>query len=90
MLEGAVKKAKTTETEAVVHALKDLTVKSPVGVGPNGTVTMRGRDNQLINYAMGWGVTISQDPYLTDIVPGSWDEILKEETAWLKNKGWLQ
>ncbi len=90
LLEGAVKKAKTTETEAVVHALKDLTVKSPVGIGPNGTVTMRGRDNQLINYAIGFGVTISQDPYLTDIVPGSWDETVKEETAWLKNKGWLQ
>jgi branched-chain amino acid transport system substrate-binding protein len=90
LLEGAVKKAKTTETEAVVRALKDLTVKAPQGVGPNGTVTMRGRDGQLINYATGWGVTISDDPYLTDITPGSWDDILKEETAWLKNKGWLQ
>ena len=90
LLEEAVKKARTTETEAVVRALKDLTVKAPTGVGPNGTVTMRGRDNQLINYALGWGVTISNEPYLTDIVPGSWDEMLKEETSWLKNKGWLQ
>jgi len=90
LLEGAVKKAKTTETEAVVRALKDLTARSPIGVGPNGTVAMRGRDNQLINYATGWGITISDEPYLTDIVPGSWDEMLKEETAWLKNKGWLQ
>ena len=90
LLEGAVKKAKTTETEAVVRALKDLTVKSPIGVGPNGTVTMRGRDNELINWAVGWGVTTSQEPYLTDIVPGSWDEMLQEETVWLKNKGWLQ
>jgi len=90
LLEEAVKRAKTTETDAVIRALKDLTVKSPIGVGPNGTVAMRARDNQLINYAMGWGITISQEPYLTDIVPGSWDEMLKEETAWLKNKGWLQ
>jgi branched-chain amino acid transport system substrate-binding protein len=89
LLEGAVKKAKTTETEAVIRALKDLTVKSPIGVGPNGTVTMRGRDGQLIYWALGWGVTTSQEPYLTDIVPGSWDEMLKEEAAWLKNKGWL-
>jgi branched-chain amino acid transport system substrate-binding protein len=90
LFEGAVKKAKTTETEAVIRALKDLTVKAPTGAGPNGTVTMRGRDGQLINYAGGWGVTSSDEPYLTDIVPGSWDDILKEETAWLKNKGWLQ
>jgi branched-chain amino acid transport system substrate-binding protein len=89
-IEEAVKKAKTTETEAVIRALKDLTVKAPTGVGPNGTVTLRGRDNQLINYAVAWGVTISQEPYLTDIVPASWDQILKEETAWLKDKGWLQ
>ena len=90
LLEAAVNKAKTTETEAVVRALKDLTVKAPTGVGPNGTVTMRGRDGQLINYGTGFGVTISEEPYLKDIVAGSWDEILKEETAYLKNKGWLQ
>jgi branched-chain amino acid transport system substrate-binding protein len=88
LLEAAVNKAKTTETEAVIRALKDSTVKSPMGVGPNGTVTLRGRDNQLINYAAGWGVTISHDPYLTDIVAGSWDDMLKEETAWVKSKGW--
>ena len=73
MLEEAVKKAKTTDTEAVLKALKDLTVKAPTGMGKNGTVTMRGRDNQLIYYAMGWGVTISQEPYLKDIVPGNWE-----------------
>ena len=84
-----MKKAKTTETEAVIRALKDLTVKSPIGVGPNGTVTMRGRDGQLIYWELGWGVTIAEEPYSKDIVPGSWDEMLKEETAWLKNKGWL-
>ena len=55
----------------------------------DGTVTMRGRDGQLIYWALGWGVTIAEEPYLKDIVPGSWDEMLKEETAWLKNKGWL-
>ncbi len=90
LLEEAVKRAKTTETMAVISALKDLTVKDPVGAGRNGTVTMRGRDGQLINYAMGWGVSTSEDPYMKDIVPGSWDEILKEEATWLKTKGWLE
>lgn len=89
LFEEAVKKAKTTENEAVIRALKDLSVKAPTGVGPNGTVTIRGRDGQLINYAMGWGVTIPDEPYLTNIVSGSWDEIISEETAWLKKKGWL-
>ena len=89
VLEEAVKKAKTTDTEAVLKTLKDLTVKTPTGLGDNGTVTMRGRDNQLIYYAMGWGVTVSQEPYLKDIVPGNWNVMLAEETEWLKKKGWL-
>ena len=32
LLEEAVKKAKTTDTEAVIKALKDLTVKAPTGM----------------------------------------------------------
>ena len=89
LLEGAVKKAKTTDTEAVLNALKDLSVKAPTGMGKNGTVTMRGRDNQLIYYAMGWGVTISQEPYLKDVVPCNWEDVFSQETEWLKKKGWL-
>jgi branched-chain amino acid transport system substrate-binding protein len=89
LLEEAVKKAKTTDTEAVLKTLKDLSVKAPTGVGKNGAVTMRGRDNQLIYYAMGWGNTVSQEPYLKDIVAGNWNEMLAEETEWLKKKGWL-
>lgn len=89
LLEEAVKKANTTETEAVIRALEGLSVKAPVGMGPNGTVEMRSRDHQLINYAMGWGVTLAGEPFLTDIEAGSWDEVIAEETIWLKNKGWL-
>ncbi len=89
LLEQAVKKAKTTDAEAVVKALEDLSVKAPTGVGKNGTVTMRGRDHQLIYYAMGWGKTVSQDPYLQDVVAGNWNDMLVEETEWLKKKGWL-
>ena len=89
LLGEAVKKANTTETEAVVKALGDLTVKDPIGMGPNGAVTMRGRDNQLLYYAVGWGETIPQDPYLKDIFGPNWNEMLAEETEWLKSRGWL-
>jgi len=89
LIEAAVKKAGTTENNAVISALKDLSVKAPTGVGPGGTVTMRGRDHQLINYAVGWGVTVPGEPYLANIVGGSWEEIIQEETIWLKKKGWL-
>ena len=39
---------------------------------------MRGRDNQLIYYATGWGNTVSQEPYLKDIVAGNWEEMLSK------------
>ena len=89
LIEEAVKKAKTTDTDAVMKALRDLSVKAPIGMGKNGTVTMRGRDGQLIYYAIGWGPTLPNDPFMTDIVAGNWDEMLAEETDWLKGKGWL-
>ena len=89
LIEAAVKKAGTTENEAVIRALDDLSAKVPTGVGPGGTVTMRARDHQLINYADGFGVTIPEEPFLANIVPGSWDKIIEEETIWLKKKGWL-
>lgn len=89
LLEEAVKKAKTTENEAVIRAMNDLSVKAPIGSGSNAMVTMRGRDHQMINYAVGCGVTMSEAPYLKNIVYASWDEIMKDESAWMKNKGYL-
>jgi branched-chain amino acid transport system substrate-binding protein len=89
LLEEAVKKAKSTENEAVIRAMNDLSVKAPIGTGSNSMVTMRGRDHQLINYAVGCGTTISEAPYLKNIVYASWDEIMKDESVWMKNKGYL-
>jgi branched-chain amino acid transport system substrate-binding protein len=88
-LEAAVKKAKTTDAEAVIKALEGLTVQAPTALGKNGTVTMRARDHQIIYHALGWGVTISEEPYLKDVVACNWDELLAEETEWLEKKGWL-
>jgi branched-chain amino acid transport system substrate-binding protein len=88
-IEEAVKKTRSLDNELVIRALEDLAIRGPGGVGRDGTVTIRGRDHQLINYAEGCGITISEEPYLTNIVMGSWDKIIEEETLWLKRKGWL-
>jgi len=66
-----------------------MSVKGPGGVGVGDTIMMRGRDHQLINYVEASGVTISQPPYLNKVVYTSWKDLVAEETAWLKNKGWL-
>jgi branched-chain amino acid transport system substrate-binding protein len=89
VLEGAVKKARSTDAEKVIRALGDLSVASPIGMGPGGTVTMRGRDHQLINYACGWVASVPQEPYFINAYVPSWNNIIEEETVWLKNKGWL-
>jgi branched-chain amino acid transport system substrate-binding protein len=90
LLAQAIEKAGTTETEAVIKALKGLSTKVMWGSPPAGTVTVRARDHQLINYTIGWGSTIPQPPYMTDLVFTDWDEILKYEEMWLKEKGWLE
>jgi len=90
MLGAAVTKAKTVETEAVIKALEGLTIKAPWGTPPNGTVTMRARDHQLVDYYICWGRTISNDPYVVDLQTLPWKEITDFETKYLKQKGWLK
>jgi len=90
VLAEAIKKAGTTETEAVIKALEGLAIKVPWGVPPSETVTIRGRDHTLVNYATGWGRTISAYPFVVDVKLTPWDEILRYEEMWLKEKGWLE
>ena len=90
MLAGAIEKAGTTDTEAVIGALRGLRMNLPWGAPPEGIVEMRERDQTLIYYATGWGKTISDPPYVVDLVFPPWSEILKYEDKWLKEQGWLQ
>jgi len=88
-IETAVRKVGSVGNDLVIPALEGLTIKAPGGIGPGDTITMRARDHQLIHYGEGTGVTISEEPYLTNIVMDSWDKVVEEETGWLKRKGWL-
>ena len=88
LLEG-IKKAKSSETEKVIQAMKDLKIKAPAGAPDmDGSITMRGRDHTNIGYAIAWGRTISKEPYVTDLYYLPWSELLKEEEDYLKKKGW--
>ena len=90
MLVEGIRKAGKTDTDAVIKALEGLTMKLMWGSPPAGTVTLRAKDHQLIDYAIGWGRTIEKEPYVTDLVFTKWDEILKYEEIWLKEQGWLK
>jgi branched-chain amino acid transport system substrate-binding protein len=86
-LAEGVKKAKSLDKGKVINALEGLTIKAPCG--QDGTVTMRARDHTSIGYAIAWGRTIPKEPYVTDLYSLPWKDLIKEETAWLKKKGWL-
>jgi branched-chain amino acid transport system substrate-binding protein len=50
---------------------------------------MRADDHTLINYANGWGQTISKEPFLPEVAEADWKMILEHEAAWKKKSGYL-
>lgn len=52
-----------------------------------GTVTMRADDHTLVGYAIGWGTTIPQEPYVPEVKAGDWKTIFELEAEWKKSKG---
>lgn len=89
-LEAAVKKTGSLDHKAVAQALKGLSVKSPWGQPPDNLITLRAHDQTVINYAEAGCFSMSKPPYFRDIKPISWDLLLKEEKAYLQQKGWLK
>ena len=56
--------------------------------GHNGKVTLRAEDHTLIDYAIGWGTTIPTEPYVSDLTPGDWTQILALELEWKKKNNY--
>ena len=86
LLNEAAKKANSTDGKKIADALRGLTIKCPFGA--DGTVTMRAEDQTLIGYAIGWGTTIPNEPYVPDVKAGDWKQILALEAEWKKSKGY--
>jgi branched-chain amino acid transport system substrate-binding protein len=86
-LAEAIRKTGSTKSDDLVKALEGMTIKAPWGA--DGTVTMRKRDHTSINYAIGWGATQPQSPWVTKTWGLAWDKIAAQEEAFLKSKGWL-
>jgi branched-chain amino acid transport system substrate-binding protein len=85
-LAEAAKKANSIDGKKVAEALRGLTIKCPFGA--DGTVTMRAEDQTLVGYAVGWGTTIPQEPYVPDVKAGDWKMIFELEAEWKKSKGY--
>ncbi len=86
-LTSAMKKTNSADGKKLAEALRGMTIKSPFGT--DGTITMRGEDQTIINYAIGWGTTISKEPYMPDVKPGNWKQILELELEWKKHNKYI-
>nr|WP_294530990.1 ABC transporter substrate-binding protein [uncultured Rhodopila sp.] len=86
-IEAAVTTAGATDGKKAAAALEGLTIDSPFST--TGKVTMRAEDHTLIDYAIGWGTTVPQPPFVTGIEPGDWGQIFELETEWKKKNGYI-
>jgi branched-chain amino acid transport system substrate-binding protein len=86
-LEGAAKKAGSSDPMKLAEALRGLKIACPFGV--DGTVTMRAEDQTSIGYAIGWGTTLSQAPYVSGVKAADWGVILEMEQEWKKRNGFI-
>lgn len=84
-LTTALRKVNSTDGAKLADAIRGMKVKSPFGA--DGTVTMRAEDQTTIGYAIGWGTTISKEPYVPSVTPGDWKSILEHEAEWKKKMG---
>jgi branched-chain amino acid transport system substrate-binding protein len=84
-IEAAVKKAGSTDGKKAADAMRGLTIEVPFST--TGKVTMRAEDNTMVDYAIGWGTTVPQAPFVTGIEAADWGQILELEKEWKKANG---
>jgi len=85
-LAAAAKKANSADGAKLAEVMKGLTIASPFGA--DGNVTLRAEDQTLVGYAIGWGTTIPNEPYVTDMTAGDWKQIYELEAEWKKKKNY--
>jgi branched-chain amino acid transport system substrate-binding protein len=83
-LAAAAKLANSADGAKLAEVLKGLTIASPFGA--DGKLTLRADDHTLVGYAIGWGTTLPNEPYIADMVPGDWNQIFPLEGEWKKSK----
>lgn len=76
------------EPRELAAAIKGREAVSPVGMRDN-KVAMRAEDQTIVDYALGWGRVVPQEPFLVDLQAADWAEVFRAETAWKKSRGFL-
>lgn len=86
LLTTALRQVGGTDPRQVAAKLRGMTIESPFAA--DGTVTMRAEDQTLVGYAIGWGTTVSQDPFVENMQKADWATIFRLEAEWKRAKGW--
>jgi branched-chain amino acid transport system substrate-binding protein len=50
---------------------------------------MRAEDNTLVDYIIGYGVSLSKEPYVADFQASAWEPIFELEKQWKKKQGYI-
>ena len=82
----AMKKANTTDSVKLADVMRGMTIESPFG--EKGTITMRGEDQTIVDYAIAWGDLRNSEPFMPNAQMGNWQQIFELEAEWKKSKGW--
>jgi branched-chain amino acid transport system substrate-binding protein len=84
---SAMKKTNSADGKKLAEALRGMKIESPFGT--DGTITMRAEDQTIVGYAIGWGTTISKEPYIPEVKAGDWKQIFELELDWKKRNKYL-
>ena len=76
-----------TDSEKLAAATAGRTIDSPFGV--DSTLTLRDSDNTLVNYVVGYGLTVSRDPFMASFTQTQWDSIFQHEAEWKQRNGYI-
>ena len=76
-----------TDSEKLAAATAGRTIDSPFGV--DATLTLRDSDNTLVNYVVGYGLTVSRDPFMASFTQTQWDSIFQHEAEWKQRNGYI-
>ena len=83
---AAMRKIGSADGKKLAEALRGMTIESPFGA--EGKLRLRQEDQTLVDYAIGWGTTVSKEPYVQQMQVADWKRIYELEAAWKKSKGY--